>query len=518
MPSLPSSARAQGWGYPALSAAVTALTLLVLEVVALRHSGGAFAYPLDDVYIHLAMAETIFQGGYGVNPGEAASASSSILYPLLMLPVFGAKLQLWQPLIVNALGVVLCGALWGAGIARAQLARSLAVLLAVAGPLALNLAGVGYTGMENSLHVAASMATVLGLWTFLRKERVSALLILGVFFAPLIRLEGLALSGLACGVLVLRGRSLAGIGLGAATLAPVLGFAAFLHGLGLPIVPGSVIAKVELVGHDLGPAKRLLLGLLVNVQPLSGRLLAAGTVVCLLLPLVAPPMRREGRGIMLYVLGLAGAAHLVGGQMGWMHRYEIYILSSQALGLALVSGGLGTALRLPLQMGLMIGLFTAALAFWPLLIGRYLWNPRAVYLQQEQMSRFAKDWWKGPVAVNDLGFVAWQNPDYVLDLFGLGSREALTLRLDDPKPGWAVPLFQKHGVKFAMIYDSWMRDALGPDVVPLGELVLDDWRASLGGKRVSFYALDPSVAPRLRELLAEFAPTLPPGAFWEPAP
>ena len=39
---------------------------------------GTWEYALDDVYIHLAMSAELARGGYGVNAGEPASASSSV--------------------------------------------------------------------------------------------------------------------------------------------------------------------------------------------------------------------------------------------------------------------------------------------------------------------------------------------------------------------------------------------------------------------------------------------------------
>ena len=63
---------------------VWALALLgvgfAVELVAiLRLNAGRFTYTLDDPYIHLALAERIRRGLYGINPGEAASPASSLL-------------------------------------------------------------------------------------------------------------------------------------------------------------------------------------------------------------------------------------------------------------------------------------------------------------------------------------------------------------------------------------------------------------------------------------------------------
>ncbi len=56
--------------------AVAALGWFALYWAESFRRAGVFEYPLDDVYIHLAMASGIARGTYGVNPGEAASAAS----------------------------------------------------------------------------------------------------------------------------------------------------------------------------------------------------------------------------------------------------------------------------------------------------------------------------------------------------------------------------------------------------------------------------------------------------------
>lgn len=514
---------------PLIAALAAVLGFAVLQGVAALIAQGVFEYPLDDVYIHLAMAEGLSSGGYGINAGEPASAASSILYPFLLAPFPGSALQRLLPLALNLLAVAGAGALWGRAVALAGLSGVAGVALAALGPLALNIPGVGFTGMENSLHALAALATVLGLWRFLQSGQIGALLALGAVFAPLLRLEGLALSGLACLVVLGAGRWRAGLALGAAVLAPVLGFALFLTGLGLAPLPGSVIAKVALAAPEAGPLMRLWLGLWANLAQPAGGLLAALSGLCVLLA-VLPGQRGQGRGSLLLVLGLAGGAHLLAGQIGWMHRYEHYIVLAQVAGLVLVAGPVAArrAQALPVPgpalgpaLGLVaVALLAAALAFWPALLTRYLWNPRAIHLQQAQMARFAQEWVQAPVAVNDLGRVAWGNPDPVLDLYGLGSPAALALRLapGGPAPGWAGPLARAAGIELAMIYDHWFGTAVGPDWVRLGTLTQTPERGALGGWRVSFYAVDPAAAPRLRALMAAFAPSLPAGAQLTLAP
>lgn len=66
---------------------------------------------------------------------------------------------------------------------------------------ALNLVGVVFTGMEHSLHIAATMVIVYGITVFLDEGRVPWWLILAIVLGPLLRYEGLALSLAAVGVL-----------------------------------------------------------------------------------------------------------------------------------------------------------------------------------------------------------------------------------------------------------------------------------------------------------------------------
>src|SRR5262245_18537055 len=67
--------------------AFTLLTVFGAELGAiLVLNEGHLVYNLDDPYIHLALAENIARGQYGVNLEEVSAPSSSILWPLLLVP------------------------------------------------------------------------------------------------------------------------------------------------------------------------------------------------------------------------------------------------------------------------------------------------------------------------------------------------------------------------------------------------------------------------------------------------
>ena len=477
-------------------------------------NAGVFEYPLDDVYIHLAMASNIASGTYGVNAGEAASAASSILYPLLLLPFPDTEFQRLLPLFWNTLAVAGAGWVWGRIVVEAGLEGVIGAAVALAGPIGLNISGLGFTGMEASLHLLMSLIVVLGLWQALSGRVVSAGLVAAAIAAPLFRYEGLALTVLACVALFLFGYRRAAMVILAASLSVIAGFSLFLVSLGLSPLPNSVLAKTGASETPGDPAPGLIDSLIVNLTKPAGAILGVLVLLVAVALAVSPVLRRGAPGALLGAVGGAALAHLIFGKIGWMHRYEPYIVVSLVAAFLLAASTAGARERMVVQGVALATIGAAAIAYWPMLLTYYVWNPRAIHIQQAQMARFARDYVQAPVAVNDIGRVAWGNPSYVLDLWGLGSAEALAMRLaaEPPADGWAGPLAERHGVKVAMIYDAWLGPAVGADWARLGTLEMDPARGATGDKTVAIYAADPDYVPELHDRLMAFAKTLPDGA------
>lgn len=500
----PSAGRYPLWGMLSALAGFFALQALAY------HYAGVFEYPLDDVYIHLALAKTITQGTYGVNAGEAASASSSILYPFLLLPFPGTELQRLLPLFWNVLAVAACGWVWGRIVAESRLRGIFAVALAVAAPVLLNMSGLGFTGMEASLHMLASLLIVLGLWRALEGQGVAGWFVAAAIAAPLLRYEGLALALGSAGVLAIAGERRAALWIAVCVIATVGAFGLFLMSLGLPPLPGSVLAKSTSPGLEDGFLTARVVRLLASLTKPAAQIIAGLSVATGFAFLAFPALRRPPVVWLLALVTLSALGHLLFGQIGWLHRYEPYILSAQVAALLLVAPKTD-GLMWPLRGAAVLVTALAGFAYMPSLWGSYSGNPRAIHLQHAQMARLVREYLKVPVAVNDLGRVAWESPHYVLDIWGLGSDEARRIRLGEPPPppGWAGPLAAKHGVKAAMIYDKWLSKAVGPDWVRVAYLSIPERKGTIGDWEVAIYATDPAYAPELRARLAEFAPTLP---------
>jgi hypothetical protein len=133
-----------------------------------------------------------------------------------------------------------------------------------------------------------------------------------------------------------------------------------------------------------------------------------------------------------------------------------------------------------------------------------------IYEQHYQMHRFVTDYWREPVAVNDLGYVAYRNDGYVLDLWGLASQRALEARRRRDGSAWMEDLTSDFGVRLAMIYEAWFKEI--PDRwVPIADLRFEKKIVSAARARVTFYALTEAARQKALTLFDEIRPTLPKG-------
>src|SRR4051812_12571253 len=230
--------------------------------------GGEFAYGMDGPYIHMAMGDQIRQGHYGLNPGEPASPSSSILYPFLMavlspLP-FGAATSLIFCLVANAgSAAMLCLLAAECGIRLRDIATGYLMAIAAAMALSLNLVGLAMGGLEHAPQVTFTLVALLGLVRFCHRDEVDAWWIGALLVLPLLRFESASVT-LGCVLAMLAlGRwrlALATLGM----LALVLGaFFATMHALGLPALPQSVIDRSMVAGTGAATDWRRLPGKLV---------------------------------------------------------------------------------------------------------------------------------------------------------------------------------------------------------------------------------------------------------------
>lgn len=470
---------------------IVAASIFMVPVVALWagvlfFTEGHFTYSLDDPYIHLALADNILHGNYGINPDEPSAPSSSILWPYLLAPfaVLGSLFE-YVPLFVNIVCLLLSGVM---------LIRLLpgvpwfgAVILALGLMFSLNLYGLVFTGMEHSLQILLVLVIVGGLCkqdTIQTHAKMRFVFYLCLLLLPLVRYEGLAIS-----VPVLAYRFFSGDWKPALVTSLLLvsalaGFSLYLHSLGLGYLPSSVLSKSS--HADTGSA---LDNLVYNVR-FFGFLIVPAALLALF------HIRRDPFfSVMIMTTTLL---HFVFGKFGWFGRYEVYFVIF--LVMLCLQPLLGAAPRM--------GLVVLALPFaFTSLVAATARTPMAaanIQFQQGQMANIVQRL-DGKVAVNDLGLVALRSSHYVLDLWGLGSVEALRNRMENGNSAdWIHRMMSQKEVEYAVIYDDWFPHK--PDNwVKVADLKMSRPPVSTASDVVGFFAVSEESAARLKAVLTRYA-------------
>jgi len=528
--------------YPLIAGVLIVVVFELALILWTTH--GNFTYTLDDPYIHLALSENLARfGHYGINVEEYSSASSSIIWPLLLVPFFAIGIGPYGPIVLNIpLAIVTALVLHrtiesaaeahGGEIARISWAWALLALLAVNG------FGVIFMGMEHSLHILVTVSIMY----FVNRMRLAAdggrkiqngyddiLLVLCILLSPLIRFEGLAISAFAIAMLAAMGRVRLAI-LSAALIALALALYFYaMNTMGLPWLPSSVLVK-SAAAADTAAQTDLAAKLLSAISHAGSNAIAnlqnPEAILLLLLTLLIglQALRAWYVGERLSPVYVAGGLVVVGlhmafGNFGWYGRYQSYVFAFAICFALYVFSPLFrwvAALSYKRQEQLaVVGIFCVlavlvrfglSQVFMPVIT-----TPIAalnIYEQQRQMHEFATRHWKAPVAVNDIGYVAFQNDEYVLDLWGLGSEEARRLRQSGDRD-MLRKLTEKHDVHLAMIYEESFSQDIPADWQKVAELGLSA-QSIFASDRVAFFVFGLGQAGCLRvaDQLMEFARTL----------
>ncbi len=508
----PSRARSVAPACVALYLAVVAGLLFAI----LHRDQGVFTYTLDDPYIHLALAENLVHGHYGINPGEPSSPSSSIVWPFLLTPFAGQPWAQYLPLVWN---ILFCGmAAWCIGrivdgwpgqpnapppSAAAWIER---FIVASALMLVANLAGLTFVGMEHGLQVLLAIACAAGMVEAFAGRPIPTWCLCAAALGPMVRYENFALMAAIAVALWGQGRLRKAMHLALCSLVGPALFSLFLVSRGLPVLPTSVLVKAQ--AYSL--ASDGLLAVLrhmyweTNVGTMHEYAWWGQLLVALLLAYLA---LREKQRVRRFVLGgalLTAMLQLAVGRVNWFHRYEVYALIFTAL-LAT------TALVESTQ------LWRSTLTLCLLLLGfPYLQalhdTPTAannIYQQQYQMHRFVADFYRKSVAVNDLGWVSYRRPPevYVLDLWGLASPEAS--RQPDKDADWLDTITRKYSAGLAIIYPDWYEEGAPDDWDPLATMCVSERPKSVARRCVVFYSTAVGDKALLSGEIAAFVRTLP---------
>ena len=439
-----------------LLTAVVALLIpvLLLEISVLRHTNGNIVYPLDNAFLDISVAKNLaFFKVWGVSKYAFQSASSSLLYPLLLVPFFFiAGEHLVIPIIVNSLAAIfflyaLQRALirQNTGAGRQGAILLLAVFLM---PLPLLVvSGTGYTIQLLCcfLFMNALAGAIEGGMPAALPWRVYVYGVLAVAA----RYEDLVLIALACTLLAVLKRRKQALQLAAIAVCPILLFGIISLAKGSYFLPNSLL---------LGPYPTFVL------------VIAASALIigCLLI--------RQYRQLEKAQTPVS------------IHRLGFTLLAVMALPF--------------------IARNVAELRHFEA-------DSVRIYEQQYPMAAFVHRYYsRGTIGVNDIAAVAYFSEGRKLDYTGLASGDVTKSKKEH---SWgavlADSLSRKDGIRAAIVSDPWFPPAQLPKWNKVASWKMPDGQDGQvsSGKTLTFYVINKYDTTWLRRNLHDYEQLLPAG-------
>jgi len=507
--------------------AVLFVPVILIQWSVLHYTHGIFIYPFDDTFIHMEIAKQLAgQGTWGINDGEFGSASSSLLYTLILTVARFISTNVTVPFIINCIAgflLVLFARRW---LIRQQVSSFVHIIILSAAILLTPLATLMISGMEHTLQTLLLFLFVFRFSEWLEKnlegdsEKISTSIFLLAVLLTLIRYESLFVIAMACLLLFLHKKFKAGVLLGFVALLPILLFGIYSISKGSFFLPNSVVVKADSPAQLglSGYINSVLIEKLVNAK--TGLPALATQRWLLVLPMLYLAFKkyiRTSYSFILIILTGVIFLHLALAATGWLYRYEAYLFFSTIIitGVVLYKHGKDfiadkTLITRTITALLLLFLFLPVVLRGLTALNKTKQACINIYEQQYQMAKFTKQHYhNSALAINDIGAISYFTDAKIVDLWGLATIEVAKSRKEKYwTPQFLDSLSKASKVPVAMIYDVWFNDSLQNYWHKVASWQIQN-NIICGDDEVSFYALDSMHIPVLKQQLMQFQPQLP---------
>lgn len=514
--SLPRTTSLRSFWPLAVALAVFAVVLCALIVSVRKNCGGHFGYPMDDTYIHMAMARSLSQHGvWGLTRYEFSSTSSSPLFTLLLAAVYlvTGPVEI-APLILDIVFATLLLFLLDYALAKGGVPGLPRTLLLLAVVFGMPLGPETIAGMEHPLHALLTLLFVYRaaqalVQPPLRGKRFAWLLALGALVV-LARYEALALVFVAGALFALRKQWRAAISLVAAACTPVALFGFYSMAKGWFPVPNSIVAKASRPGKGAWPYVLHWAEQLREISPLVWLTAAAVALLVVYFLRRRPVWNESAIALILFIATLL--LHMQFARIGWFYRYEAYLIVLGVYACAIGVQRLSPRQRI-WSYALGIAILLACLERRSV---ESLWltpyASRNIYEQQYQMGRFLARYFPGTtVLISDIGAAGFLSDSRIIDLYGLSTIEVARAKVHHAyNEEFRKQLAKSANAQIAILYPAQYTDSGGlpPEWTPVGTWTIRE-NQICWSDTVHFYAVNPASRERLIAALQSFGPQLP---------
>lgn len=531
------SLTSQKWVLP-LALLALLLPIALLEIWILHNTGGIFCYGADDPFIHLAIAKNLaFHGVWGTTPDQFVSASSSVLYPILIAGV----MKLTGPASTIPFFICLVSAILTLFVVQKWLKKE---GLNADGQLLVLLALIFFTplpimvmvGMEHILQLLLCFLFITSFSEVLAAPASSGntrrtlpwkAFLYGALMVAC-RYECAIFVVMTTCILLYQRRIKLAFWLVFFALMPILLFGIYSISHGSLFFPNSVLLKSK--------APRLTFDGLFDffTSQLYQRLVtvtgahiyntASVQRLMVMLPLMYFLFSKQVRQQPAYryiILLLTGGllAHLAFATIDRTSRYEAYLVGLSAFFVTFLVVKFGREIWQSWSATLKwVSSFIAFILVFPLVFragGAFFDIEQAsvnIFDQQYQMGSFFHRYYNNDgIALNDIGAVSYLTEGKKLDLVGLASNDVAKSRLNmSYTPQVLSKAADRDNVKVAVIFNIWFPPEFYRNWAPVGAWTIPNNIICLDNT-VTFYAVDTAFRQDLKNKLHQYESSLPKG-------
>lgn len=501
---------------PFIWGTVLFLTIVLIQVIlSILRNDGLFIYPIDDTYIHMAIARNFVEfGQWGISKYEFSSTSSSLLFGIVLAFLFKilGTLEI-IPLILNLLFTIGLIYMVDQYLKGQKLDNSLITITLIALVIFTPFTSMAISGMEHSLHIALSICFVFEGAKILSNEKTKLknlvlISILGMLLS-LVRYEGLFLIATFSIIFFFRGFYFRSIVFCLIAISPIIIFGIISLEQGAYFLPNTIIAKSN--AGELSDNR-----LWDFIYKTGDKFLYHVSRLYLTVPIVVLSFilyyeRRQKWSLIYYTVLMTLVTilfHSAFASVGRFFRYEAYLIALSIFSISIWLGLRKENLNPYIKNYSYRAVFIVILLIAPAIkrsyrsINRTVQATHNIYDQQIQMALFLnQNYSKETVMANDIGAIAFFNPHLrVIDMVGLGTLQTLDLKRkssnnQELKRGYQK-IAEENQASLALIYDHWFEGQIPDQWSKTFTWTITD-NVICGGPTVSFYAINPVEAEQL---------------------
>ncbi len=504
-----------------ISWAVFSAVCAIYYILSATKTDGHYIYPIDDAYIHLAMAKNFaLHDVWGVTRYEFSSTSSSPLFTVLLsflIKIFGNHDQI--PLYVNLIfgtGTVYILNLYFNNV----FGRVKPVILSVLFTLFLSVLHLQVlSGMEHILHVFLFALNIYCLTRPENKWSVSGFY-LSLVLIGLVRFESMFyFAVLAFAFMVLKKWKRAALVLLAGFI-PIALFCSINYQHDGYLFPNSVVVKGTKLAFDSRLPHQLKQVFLDNFLLNISFYKIGFFPVLISMVLVFRDFKKKKiqhvvqDHFLLIVISLVMICHSMFADLKGLFRYEAYLLVGFSMAIIPEVKGFiedcnsyfkkEKALSVFILMNVVL-LFYKSFSAHPMLSE----GGKNIYEQQIQSAKFLHAYYNdSKVVANDIGAVTYFTDIHLLDTAGLGSIETIPFNENKRKPDLAFEYFltryttdRKYDI--AVIYDVWLKPYVPKNWKKAAVLKIKN-PVTVAEDEVSIYSINNDAVPELKENIRKF--------------